>query len=72
MHSFIFWLARLFARLGGFALVALILLTCLSIAGRSLNGILHADWLQSIAPGLTSGLLALGIGPINGRREVHR
>ena len=70
MHSFIFWLARLFARLGGFALVALILLTCLSIAGRSLNGILHADWLQSIAPGLTSGLLALGIGPINGDFEL--
>lgn len=70
MHSFIFWLARLFARLGGFALVALILLTCLSIAGRSLNGILHADWLQSIAPGLTSGMLALGIGPINGDFEL--
>ncbi len=70
MYSFFFWLARLFARLGGLALVALIILTCLSIAGRSLNGVLHADWLQSIAPGLASGLLALGIGPINGDFEL--
>jgi TRAP-type C4-dicarboxylate transport system permease small subunit len=70
MYSFFFRLARFFARLGGLALVALIILTCLSIAGRSLNGILHADWLQSIAPSLASGLLNLGVGPINGDFEL--
>lgn len=70
MYRFLDRLARLFALLGGLVLLALIVLTCLSIAGRSLNGMLHSDWLQSIAPELASRLLSLGIGPINGDFEL--
>lgn len=70
MHKFVNWLARFFAQLGGLALCALIVLTCLSVIGRSLNGVLHADWLQSAAPGLANWFLDLGIGPINGDFEL--
>ncbi|MDD9908620.1 MAG: TRAP transporter small permease [Ahrensia sp.] len=70
MYSFVDRLARLFAQLGGLVLAALIILTCLSIAGRSLNGVLHADWIQTVLPGVATALLDLGIGPINGDFEL--
>lgn len=70
MYSLVDRLARLFAQLGGLVLAALIILTCLSIAGRSLNGVLHADLVQSIIPGVANSLLDLGIGPINGDFEL--
>ncbi len=70
MHILIERLARLFALLGGVVLSGLILLTCLSILGRVLNGILHSDSVQMMAPEFASRLLALGIGPINGDFEV--
>lgn len=63
-------LARLFALAGGAVLSALILLTCVSILGRSLNSILHADLIQTALPGLAQTLLDLGIGPINGDFEL--
>jgi TRAP-type C4-dicarboxylate transport system permease small subunit len=64
------WLARIFAQLGGLVLVGLVLLTCLSIAGRSLNSALHGELLTSVAPGIATFLLNLGIGPINGDFEL--
>lgn len=70
MHSWMDRLARLFAQLGGLVLCALIILICLSIAGRSMNGALHADWLQSTAPGLAAALLGTGVGPVNGDFEL--
>lgn len=70
MYPFFDRLARLFAQLGGLVLSALIILTCLSIAGRSLNGVLHADWVQAIMPGVAAALLEMGIGPINGDFEL--
>ena len=70
MYSFVDRTARLFAQLGGLVLAALIILTCLSIAGRSLNGLLHADWIQAVIPGVATTLLDLGIGPINGDFEL--
>lgn len=70
MYSFVDRLARLFAQLGGLVLSALIILTCLSIAGRSLNGVLHADWVQTAIPGVAAALLNLGIGPVNGDFEL--
>lgn len=70
MYRFFDRLSRLFALLGGLVLLALIILTCLSIAGRSVNGILHGDWVQSVAPQLASRLLSLGVGPINGDFEL--
>jgi TRAP-type C4-dicarboxylate transport system permease small subunit len=62
-------LARLFALLGGTVLSALIILTCLSVIGRSLNSILHSDALQALG-GLSETLLATGVGPINGDFEL--
>lgn len=70
MHRVIDRLARVFAQLGGLVLVALIILTCLSIAGRTLNGILHADWVQALMPGAAAALLDSGVGPINGDFEL--
>ena len=70
MYSFVDRLARLFAQLGGLVLSALIILTCLSIAGRSLIGVLHADWVQASIPGIAVALIDLGVGPINGDFEL--
>ena len=57
------------AIIGGIVLCALILLVCLCVLGRSLNTLLHGP-IESIAPGLSQSLLALGIGPINGDFEI--
>jgi len=70
MHGFVEKLARAFAMLGGITLTALIVLICVSVLGRSLDGMLHSDLLQSLMPGFADGLLALGIGPINGDFEI--
>ncbi len=70
MHRFMEKLAHFFAVLGGLVLSFLILMTCLSIAGRILNSILHSDMLQSFMPGIASVLLATGVGPINGDFEL--
>ncbi len=61
-------LARVMAILGGLVLTGLIVMTCLSITGRWLNGMLNADALDGA--GWAAWLLALGIGPINGDFEL--
>ncbi len=70
MNIVITKLARAFAIFGGLALSALIVLTCISIVGRSLNSALHSDFIQAYAPSLGQALLAMGIGPINGDFEL--
>lgn len=70
MYGFVDKLARSFALLGGFVLAGLIILTCLSIIGRSINSVLHSDLIQSFAPGMASLLLSSGVGPINGDFEL--
>jgi len=70
MHISVSRLARFFAVLGGLALSALIILTCLSILGRSVNSLLHGDLMQAVVPGFANLLLATGIGPINGDFEL--
>jgi len=70
MHVFVDRLARFFALAGGVVLSILIVQTCLSIAGRSVNAILHSDMIQSLMPGVASALLATGVGPINGDFEL--
>lgn len=62
--------ARLFALIGGSVLTFLIILTCASVLGRSINSILNSDFLQSWVPGLSSALLSTGVGPINGDFEI--
>lgn len=70
MNTLIKTLARIFAIFGGIVLSTLIVLTCLSILGRSLNSVLHSDFVQELVPELASKLLATGIGPINGDFEI--
>ncbi|TDK46179.1 TRAP transporter small permease [Antarcticimicrobium luteum] len=70
MHALFTGLARFMAVLGGLVLTALILLTCVSILGRSLNGILHSDFVMGIAPDLAHWLIDIGIGPVNGDFEL--
>ncbi len=70
MTKWAFGLARLMAALGGIVLTVLILITCLSILGRSLNGVLHGDFMRQLAPGFAQWALGLGIGPINGDFEL--
>lgn len=61
-------LARLMAILGGLVLTALVIMTCFSIFGRFLNGVLHSDALAG--SGLAAWLLGLGVGPIQGDFEL--
>lgn len=70
MYPFFLKLSRLMAYMGGLMLVVLIVLTCLSVLGRSLNGMLHSDFVVGIMPGVSAWFLSLGIGPINGDFEL--
>lgn len=70
MHSIVMTLSRALAMLGGLILTALILMTCISIMGRHVSSFLHGDLAQSLMPGLASGLLAMGVGPIFGDFEL--
>lgn len=70
MHRYFLALSRLMAVLGGVVLSALVIIVCASILGRSLNGALHGPLLQALPGDLANGLLALGIGPVNGDFEL--
>lgn len=70
MQTFMDRLARGFALLGGTTLLLLIVLICVSVLGRSMNGFLHSDVAQAVVPGLANWLLGLGTGPINGDFEI--
>lgn len=70
MHVFFTRLARAFAIIGGLVLSALIVMTCLSIVGRSLNSVLHGDLAQRVMPELADWLIKVGVGPINGDFEL--
>lgn len=70
MHKFMMGLARFMAVIGGIVLTFLIVLTCVSIAGRLLNGVFHGDFLQSLAPGFSAWMIEIGVGPVNGDFEL--
>ncbi|TNF17601.1 MAG: TRAP transporter small permease [Rhodobacteraceae bacterium] len=70
MYGFMDRFARFFAVLGGIVLSVLIVQTCLSIAGRSINTILHSEFMETTMPGLASALLSTGVGSINGSFEM--
>ena len=69
MHQLMERAARAMAVLGGFVLAILIILTCLSVLGRSLNGMFHG-WIGELLPGLSQWALDTGIGPITGDFEL--
>jgi len=62
-------LARLMAILGGLVLTVLILLTCVSVVGRSLNSLFHGP-IEKFAPGFAEWAINMGVGPINGDFEL--
>lgn len=70
MYSMMLNLSRLMAYLGGLMLVALIVLTCVSVLGRSLNGFLHGDFMEAYAPAFSTWALGIGVGPVNGDFEL--
>lgn len=70
MHKRMMALSRFMAILGGIVLTSLVVLTCISIAGRLLNGWLHGSLLQRLAPGFSQWALDLGVGPVNGDFEL--
>ena len=69
MHRIMKNFAMFMAIVGGVVLTALIVLVCVSVTGRSLNGLLHGP-IEAIAPGLSAALLDLGVGPVNGDFEL--
>ena len=63
-------LARFMALIGGLVLVALVILTCLSVLGRGLNTLGHSAFLTGLAPGMADALIASDVGPITGDFEL--
>lgn len=70
MHRLIQSLARLTALAGGIVLLVLIVLTTLSILGRSISKFLHLDFFDTTLTGLSQFILDLGVGEINGSYEL--
>ena len=69
MHNLATRAARFMAICGGLVLVLLIMIICISVVGRSLNGLLHG-WIGTVLPAVSAWLLQLGVGPINGDFEL--
>ena len=69
MHNLATRAARFIAICGGLVLALLILLICISVVGRSLNGVLHG-WIGTALPAVSAWLLQAGVGPINGDFEL--
>jgi len=61
MHRFFLVLSKGMAYIGGAVLSALIGVVVLSILGRELNGMLHADFFQNNMKGLADALLGIRI-----------
>lgn len=69
MHNSMKKAARIMAVLGGFILAILIVITCVSVLGRSLNGVFHG-WIGEMMPGLSKWALDMGVGPVTGDFEL--
>ncbi len=70
MYSIVMRLSRLMAYLGGTVLTALVVMTCISILGRTLSGFLNSDLMQVNFESMADALLAAGVGPIKGDFEL--
>jgi TRAP-type C4-dicarboxylate transport system permease small subunit len=70
MYRLVYGLSRFMAYIGGAMLVLLVILTCVSVIGRSLNGLLHGDLFQTMAPAFATWAIDLGVGPVNGDYEL--
>ncbi|WP_416914239.1 TRAP transporter small permease [Seohaeicola sp.] len=63
-------LSRFMAILGGIVLTALIILVCVSVLGRTLNGFLHSEPVVAVLGDFAKTLLDAGVGPILGDFEL--
>ena len=70
MYRFLLGLSRAMAFLGGAMLVLLIAVTCLSIAGRAVNDLLHTDFARLNFHLISTFLTDIGVGPILGDYEL--
>jgi len=68
MRSFIWGLGRLMALAGGLVLLALIIITCVSVVGRMANTLAHSDALIATVPALATWLERFG--PLPGDFEI--
>jgi TRAP-type mannitol/chloroaromatic compound transport system permease small subunit len=66
LHILVERLARFMALLGGLVLCLLVVLVCLSVAGREVNDIAHTGYLGTVG----QWLLDAGIGPVTGDFEL--
>ncbi|WP_256212484.1 TRAP transporter small permease [Loktanella sp. DSM 29012] len=70
MYGFFYRLSLVMAWIGGLVLTGIVILICVSVLGRTLNGMLHGDVAQSVMPALADWLIAAGVGPVNGDFEL--
>lgn len=70
MYRFVYAVARFMAMLGGIVLSVLVLMVCLSILGRALNGLLHTMVAGGVLAGAAQWLIDAGVGPVNGDFEL--
>jgi TRAP-type C4-dicarboxylate transport system permease small subunit len=70
MQKFMTNLSRFMAILGGIVLTALIILVCVSVLGRTLNGFLHSGPVVAVLGDFAKTLLDAGVGPILGDFEL--
>ncbi len=70
MHAFVERLARVMAIGGGVVLMALIILSGVSILGRGLNTLGHSELLIGFSRHIADALIATGVGPVNGDFEL--
>lgn len=65
-----FGLARLMALVGGIVLIAIMVLTCLSVIGRALNSLAHFPLIKEGFPTVSQFLIQSGVGPVQGDFEI--
>lgn len=70
MYAVVLRVSRWMAYAGGLTLSLLVVMTCVSIAGRTSSTLLNSDFMQASFPDVATWLLALGVGPIKGDFEL--
>ncbi|MGH1354565.1 MAG: TRAP transporter small permease [Thalassovita sp.] len=70
MQQFMNKLARYMAIIGGVILTLLVLLTCVSVLGRTLNTLFHSGFAQAILGDFAQTILDTGVGPVLGDFEL--
>ena len=70
MYKLVEQIARCMALLGGLVLVALVILTSVSVTGRGLNSLGHSQFLTSLSQSVADWLIATGVAPVTGDFEL--